>query len=582
MSDGQDNSVQVGVQVAVLIQPSGTADVAVPVLDVTQLLAGSSLSSNVNDVVSDGQLHGHQVGNQGALSIQPSSAANGAVPVLNVTLVLATGGHSSDVLDGVSGSDLNVHDVGQLSQSGVSPNLLALVANPVLNVTVLVAGSILSGHILGRILQSGDSQGLVVGDDGASGIQVVDVAVSAVPVLGPAGVVAAGLNTLAVDSVGGAGSTQLNSHHVGNHGALGIQPSSATVGAVPVSNVTGLGAGGSLSVHSNDGVSSLLVGQLAADSAVSVAGVGVHVLAEGDDGEAVHGHAVGIPSSATVGAVPVLDVTVDLAGSLNSLNVSLVVSSTLVGQLVAVHAVSIAGIEVSVVSLGAGLLAALGAVLVAVVVVLVLAAGRLSTVHVDGDGLARPLRLHFTIEGGVLVGVLDISDVDGIVAGHGIVLHLEGDGVEQVGLNSLRGRSGTSDEVHQTVLHIAGILIDRTKSDVLVRGGVEFGADLDGGHPHLFVLIVVGFQLEHVVVKTQLDQSSDQTDALVAVQVNLDGDVVAGVNFLSVGNELNVVVFVCGYGYGCERNHSTQHQRRQKNCQNLFHFAYTFLVNIRI
>ena len=373
---------------------------------------------------------------------------------------------------------------------------------------------------------------------------------------------ATSLDTGGVDSVGGAGSAQLNSHHVGNHGALGIQPSSAANVAVPELDVTQLGAGGGLSINV-DHVVLDLTGLLAANHADGVAVVEVHVLTEGDDGEAVHGHAVGIPGSATVGAVPVLDVTVDLAGSLNGVNVNLVVSSVLVGQLVAVHAVSIAGIEVSVVSLGAGLLAALGAVLVAVVVVLVLASGLLGLGigAVDGDVGGHGLESHellIQVDAGIGVEV----DGQGIGAGNGIILDLEGSGVEQLlGAVALGGAAGVE---HTALGHHFIFFVNRAESDVLIAGGVEGGADFDRGDISLFILIVGSGHFEDGVVIHDL--SSDGDNAGVVQQQDFDFDLVTGISFFHGRGHNSGLLDILESSNGGERNQSTQHQNRQENC----------------
>ena len=244
------------------------------------------------------------------------------------------------------------------------------------------------------------------------------------------------------------------------------------------------------------------------------------------------------PSSAAVLAVPVLNVTVLVAGSLNSVNVLYRVSSVGVGQLVADHAVLIAGIGV-----------------------LVLASG-LRTVNGDGDGLPGVIVNNVTVAEDVLLVVVDNVDIIG--AGGGIVLYLEGNGVEQVGLNSLSGSSGSAQVLHQAALHITGFLIDRREQDVLIAGGTELGAYLDGGHPHFFVLIIISDQLKNSGVKTQLKLAADQAQFFVAVQGNFYRDFIAGVNLLCIGNQLNIVV--TGSGNGSERNHATQQKRRQQNC----------------
>ena len=301
------------------------------------------------------------VGDDGAISVSVEDVAVSAVPVLGVTDVVATGSHSVKVLGvgGAGGSDLHVLDVGQNGQSLVGPNLLALVADPVLHVTVLGAGGSLGSDVLGRILQSGDNQVLVVGHDGALGISVEHIAVSAVPVSIHTGVVAAGLDSLVSLSAVLARGSDLNVLQVGQLSQSLVSPNLLALGAGPVLHVTVLGAGGSLG---SDVVGRILqsgqnhvldVGDLG-QSLVGPHGLAIvadpvlnvtDVVATGGNSVKVHqvgvlnrgqDHALGVgdlgqsgvsPELLAIGAVPVLDVTGLEAGGLNSLNVLQVVGA---------------------------------------------------------------------------------------------------------------------------------------------------------------------------------------------------------------------------------------------------------------
>ena len=209
VGNGQNNVLQVGQFGLTLVGPCHLAYGAVPVLNVTGLFASCCLSLNVLNSMSDGQDHVLQVGDFAQQLVSPSSATLSAVPVFDVTLSLASCCLSFNMHDLVGDGQNNVLDVGQLSQSLILPYLLALLAVPVLDVTRLVAGCCLCFNMLNFAADCGNGQALVVGDNGALGIHVVNVAVSAVPVFVLAQVVTAGLSTLVVDSVCCAGGSDL-------------------------------------------------------------------------------------------------------------------------------------------------------------------------------------------------------------------------------------------------------------------------------------------------------------------------------------------------------------------------------------
>ena len=307
---------------------------------------------------------------------------------------------------------------------------------------------------------------------------------------------------------------QDDSLQVGVQGALSIQPSLTAVGAVPVLDVTVLGAGSSLGGN----VSSLGVSHRQ-DNSLQV-GVQSASLVQ--------------PSHTADVAVPVGDVTILIAGGILSGNGDHVV-------------LDLAGLAAQV------------AVYVASVVILVLASGGQGIGAVDDDG-------------GILLAEVDVDKIhrkevlgvigDGqiVVAGLGIVLDLEGSGEEVLFLAVALG--GTADVGHDALLSDAGLIIDGAKSDVLVGGGVVGGANLDLGQPHLLVLVVIGDELQSVVVVQDLDGSGD--NAGVILQLYAHFDFIAGIVLFCIGGDHDGGLI--GSGNVGERNHSTQHKRRQKNC----------------
>ena len=285
------------------IKPSITAIGAIPVLSITELGTGRSLSLYVYDGVSCigigllEALHTYfitgievgvnvsiflkhrknyckKVGVASASLVKPCLTTLCTVPVLKVTVCGSSGSLSLNVSClSVCHSDLNILNVGKLSKSLISPNLLTLVAYPILYVTVLIAGSCLSRYILCGRLKSGNCKALVVGDNSACCVKIVYVTVSTVPVLSPAGVVTTGLNALAVNSVSCAGSTESNRHLVCLNGAFSIKPSITAIGAIPVLSITELGTGRSLSLYVYDGVSCIGIGLLEALHTYLITGI---------------------------------------------------------------------------------------------------------------------------------------------------------------------------------------------------------------------------------------------------------------------------------------------------------------------
>ena len=166
-----------------------------------------------------------------------------------------------------------------------------------------------------------------------------------------------------------------NAKSVGVVDEIFISPHTATDLACPVLNVTVFGTGSILSLYVDSRVSSIGVSELVANGAVSVTSIEVSVISHGN----YNAESVGLlskslvsPSSTTVGAVPVRNVTVCSTGSSLSSFVLNVVLCLGIGFLVANHTNLVTSIEVLVSSLGSGKLATDRAVLIAVVIILVL------------------------------------------------------------------------------------------------------------------------------------------------------------------------------------------------------------------
>lgn len=145
LGGGELNSENVGCNAACNFYPITCR--AVPILDITHLEAIRSLSLYVYESVSSTELNGLEVGNESSCLVEPCVTANGAVPVLNVTVSLASRSNSCYVLDGVVKSGkLNSEDVGCNAACNFDP--VAVLACPVLDVTELKAGCFLSLKVL--------------------------------------------------------------------------------------------------------------------------------------------------------------------------------------------------------------------------------------------------------------------------------------------------------------------------------------------------------------------------------------------------------------------------------------------------
>jgi hypothetical protein len=326
-----DNVLVVGKLGESLILPYLLTVLAVPVLDVTVLVAISCLSIYVNYVAA--KLRDDYVLDVGNLSeslIGPYALTLVADPVLNDTGVVTAGSyciHMYEKVATLSGDDY-VLDVGKLSKSLILPYLLTGVADPVLDAAVAVTACLSSLHVNEKTISgSGKNNVLDVSKLGESLILPYSLTVVAYPVLDVAVVVASRSNSLEVNGV----TLELGDDYaleVGNLGEILVCPCVAAIGAVPVLNVTGLSASSVLRLNVSDGVLSLFIGKLAASSADSVTSIGVLVIDLSNYG-AFLGDLLGVsrirPYCTARFAVPVLDVTGFSTGSILCLNVLYVV-----------------------------------------------------------------------------------------------------------------------------------------------------------------------------------------------------------------------------------------------------------------
>ena len=212
-ADGrQDHVLGVGQLSQSLILPVDLADGAEPVLDVTQIVATGSNRLHMNDVVLGNA--DHYVLGVGQLSqglILPILLTIGAIPVLDVTLLVAGGILSLHVLQilAAGGGQDHVLGVGQLSQGLILPVLLALGAEPVSDLAVVVASGLdglESDHFAAL---SGDDDVLGVGQLSQSLVSPEALALGAEPVLDVTVVVATGLHRVKVDDALGVDGTDL-------------------------------------------------------------------------------------------------------------------------------------------------------------------------------------------------------------------------------------------------------------------------------------------------------------------------------------------------------------------------------------
>ena len=331
-SAGSDNALEVGELGESCVGEYCKALLTVPVLNVTVLVAVSLGSLNVLDISKIVGGYALEIRDGSKSRIGEYGLALCAVPVLNVTGLMACSSLSLYVLD-LSGAGSNyVLGVGELSESLILPELITVGAVPVLNVTVLVAVSLGSLNVLEVIgAGSGNNNVLDVGELGKSLVLPYTLTVIADPVLYVTGVVTSGSNSIEVNEIG-VSNGYLDTHLVGNLGESLVGPCVSAVGAVPVLDVTALIAGRSLSLYVLNAVSGILVGELIAKHAVSIAGVCILMDAGCCNGNTLEGALGGEglvgPYLVTCRAGPVLNVSCLGAGSCLSINVSCGVSGS--------------------------------------------------------------------------------------------------------------------------------------------------------------------------------------------------------------------------------------------------------------
>ena len=337
-----------------LVRPCGTADLTVPVLNVTVLGTGSSLSSNVYDLVSlilsylianlansvtSVEVAVTECRNNNSLEVGKLSKsrigeyclATCAVPVLVIT-VLGTGSSLSLNVNDLSGvRSYNALEVRKLSKSYVGEYCITICAVPVLYVTVLVARSLNSSNVL-DLSGVRNYNALEVRKLSKSYIGEYCKAVGAVPVLNVTVLMARNLNSINVSNLSGVNESEVLS--VGELNTCCISKYSVTNFTEPVLLATILVAGsGNLS---NVGE----VVKCGDDYVLSIGLISESLIS---------------PNGITVLAVPVLNVTGLVAGRINSLCVKDGVVCGRIGLLEAVHTNLVTSVEVLVSSIGSGL-----------------------------------------------------------------------------------------------------------------------------------------------------------------------------------------------------------------------------------
>ena len=234
-----------------IVSPNLLTVCTVPVLNVTGLMAGRISSLNVDYLAANcGKNNAESVGKLSKSSIGEYSVTVCAVPVLNVTGIVAAGSYSVDVNDLSGVKNGKVLSVGENSTCCISKYCIAVLAEPVLSNAVLVAACLNCGNI-GKILKCGNGYVLDVGKLGKSIVSPNLLTVCTVPVLNVTGLMAGRISSLNVDYLA-ANCGKNNAESVGKLSKSSIGEYSITVCAVPVLNVTGVVAAGSYSVDVND------------------------------------------------------------------------------------------------------------------------------------------------------------------------------------------------------------------------------------------------------------------------------------------------------------------------------------------
>ena len=302
---GNDYVLNVGDKSKSLIGPYGLTIVAVPILNVTGVVATGSNCLEVLEVsVVSAKLNSHHIGKLGESLILPYLHTLFAVPVLDVTIGATGGSYCFNVYNvtAYSGIDYAL-DIGELSKSCVSPNLLTLVADPVLDLTVIVTAGLDSFTMYKKVAAlSGKSNVLDIGKLSKSLILPYLFTLVADPVLDAAVVVATCLNSRHMYNVALAGSGKNYILDVGKLSESLILPYLLTSIAYPVLDVT---------VVVTTGSNCIEVLKIALTGSGKDSSLNRNNLSESLIG----------PSCITLGAVPVLDVTFVVASGSECINV---------------------------------------------------------------------------------------------------------------------------------------------------------------------------------------------------------------------------------------------------------------------
>ena len=390
VSHRKNYCLEVGVKSAICIKPCLTASLTVPVSYVTVLVAGSVLSLNSYDLaVSHGKNYCLEVGVKSAICIKPCLTANLAVPVSDVTVLVAGRCKSINSYDLVCGLNVSPADGALAAKARIYVVLKVVIAGVAVIVRVSVnvilgsgieltaavgALAILTGSPCAVLVTEALNRIATVGAEAilASRSVVVSTAVTldlgvtlgAKTALASKYVVVA--LTVGILTANGAGNDSTVSSALGTYvlagreeesgvqlvGSLSIAEVSAASGALPILVVTVLKAvSRNYSCNVVQGVSCRLDSaaranavSLAREAFVGVAGC------RNDNAHAVSNESKSLvkPSAAAVGAGPVCNVSVLGTGCCLSLNSYDSVSCIGIGELATYHTVSVAGEHVGV------------------------------------------------------------------------------------------------------------------------------------------------------------------------------------------------------------------------------------------
>ena len=278
---------------------------AVPVLDVTILVATRLNCVNLYDmlaIISDYKIS--SVGKLGESCIGEYCVTLGAVPVCLGAVLMATCLNLSNIYNVLAVvSDYKVLSVGELGESCVSEYCVTLGAVPVLVHTVLVAACLNLINVLNIIYIVRYDNVLVVGKLGELLVGPHALAVAcAVPMLNVSVLMTGGIESFHMFKSTCHGDNKVLS--IGEMDESCVSEYCVTLGAVPV-----------------------LVHTIPVASTFNLINVYNMVYVEGDNNVLEVGEVTGLerlvgPYLKTLGAVPVLDVTVLVAGRIKSFNVN--------------------------------------------------------------------------------------------------------------------------------------------------------------------------------------------------------------------------------------------------------------------